>query len=181
MKFSDFRAGFFKTFAVICVSAVLAVSGLAQSGTSGVSGTVRDGNGAVVPGATVKISNVGTGFERSVTTNDDGSYSFPGLQPSVYKLEITANGFKRLSNAELRLAVDSPIRYDPVLEAGDVSATVDVTTSSIESIVNTQDATLGNNILPQQITQLPTDLRRINNLLALQPGVTRDGYVAGGR
>lgn len=67
------------------------------------------------------------------------------------------------------------------MEAGNVSVVVDVTSNTIDSVVNTQDASLGNNFIPQQITQLPTNLRRVADLLTLQPGVTREGYVAGGR
>jgi hypothetical protein len=62
-----------------------------------------------------------------------------------------------------------------------VSAVVDVTANTIDSVVNTQDAALGNNFVPRQISELPTDLRRVADLLTLQPGVTREGYVAGGR
>jgi hypothetical protein len=181
MKFSDLKAGVFQAFATIFVSAILVVTGFAQSGTSGVSGTVRDGNGAAVPGATVKLLNAANGFERTTTTNDEGGFSFASIPPATYQLEVAASGFKKLVNTSLVLAVDTNSRFDATLEAGDVSATVNVTTSSIESIVNTQDAAIGNNINSEQITQLPTDLRRINNLLALQPGVTREGYVAGGR
>ena len=67
------------------------------------------------------------------------------------------------------------------VELGDVSAVVDVTANNIESVINTQDASIGNNFVPQQITQLPTNLRRVNDLLTLQPGVTREGYTAGSR
>ncbi len=168
----------------VCAFAILfvfAISGLAQSGTSGVSGIVRDANGAIVPGATVTLSDSATGFNRTDTSSADGGFSFLGVRPATYRLEVTASGFKKLVNSELKLAIDNPIRFDPVLQAGDVSAVVDVSTGTIESVVNNQDASLGNNFVPQQITQLPTDLRRVADLLSLQPGVTRDGYVAGGR
>lgn len=181
MRFSDLKALVHKTTAVMFVLAALVVAGFAQAGTSGVSGTVRDKNGAAVAGATLTITNIGTSATRTTTSDGEGNYNFPGLLPALYKIEITASGFKKLVNSEIRLAVDSPIRFEPVLETGDVSAVVTVTTSTIESVVNTQDATIGNNFLPEQIVQMPTDLRRVNDLLALQPGVTRDGYVAGGR
>jgi hypothetical protein len=181
MKFSDLKAKLFQGFAAMFVLALLSVSAMAQAGLSGVTGTVRDDNGAAVPGASVKLSNTATGFERTTTTSDDGTYSFASVPPATYQLEVTANGFKKLVSSGLVLAVDTTARVDPALSAGDVSATVNVNASSIESIINTQDAALGNNVNSQQIVQLPTDLRRINDLLALQPGVTRDGYVAGGR
>lgn len=181
MRFSDLKVVVHRTITILFVFAALVVAGFAQAGTSGVSGTVRDKNGAAVAGATLTITNIGTSATRTTTSDGEGNYNFPGLLPALYKMEITASGFKKLVNSELRLAVDSPIRFEPVLEAGDVAAVVNVTTSTIESVVNTQDATIGNNFLPEQIVQLPTDLRRVNDLLALQPGVTRDGYVAGGR
>ena len=181
MRISDLKALVSKTFVLTFVFAVLAISSLAQSGTTGVSGTVRDQNGAAVAGATVTLTNPATGFERTVTTNEDGVYSFLGIQPASYRMEVTGSGFKKLVNSELRLLVDAPIQFNPALEAGDVSVVVDVTSNTIDAIVNTQDASLGNNFVPQQITQLPTDLRRVADLLSLQPGVTREGYVAGGR
>lgn len=181
MKISDLKAGVIKGLAAMFVLATLTVTALSQAGTSGVSGTVRDNNGAAVPGATVKLTNAGTGFERTTTTNEDGSFSFVSVPPATYQLEVTASGFKKLVNTSLVLAVDTTAKFDPQLEAGDVSAVVNVTSSTIESIVNTTDAAVGNSINSQQITQLPTDLRRVNDLITLQPGVTRDGYVAGGR
>ncbi|MFN0141714.1 MAG: carboxypeptidase regulatory-like domain-containing protein, partial [Pyrinomonadaceae bacterium] len=118
---------------------------------------------------------------RSTITNDNGRFTFVSLPPATYKLEVEAKGFKKLVNNSVQALVDLPIVLDLALEPGEVSVVVDVTGGSIESVVNTQDASVGNNFVPAQITELPTDLRRINDLLALQPGVTRDGYVAGGR
>lgn len=181
MRFSVLKALSRKYIALLFVLTISTVSGLAQTGTSSVSGTIRDNNGAVVPGATVKLLNSATGFERTTTTSNEGVYNFASVPPATYQLEVTASGFKKLVSTGVVLAVDTNARFDSTLEAGDVSATVNVTASSIESIVNTQDAAVGNNINSEQIIQLPTDLRRVNDLLALQPGVTRDGYVAGGR
>lgn len=181
MKFSDLKTMFKQGVVLLFVLAVSTVAGFAQAGRSSVSGTIRDNNGAVVPGATVKLLNSATGFERTTTTSTDGAYSFNSVPPATYQLEVSASGFKKLVNNGLVLAVDTNARFDSTLETGDVSAVVNVTASSIESIVNTQDAAIGNNINSEQITQLPTDLRRVNDLLSLQPGVTRDGYVAGGR
>lgn len=166
-------------FAVLLIG--LSVSAFGQAGTSGIRGTVVDQNGAAVAGATVKIANPATGFNRSVTTSEDGKFSFPGIPPATYRVEVEAANFKKLVNASVQALVDSPIDIDLAMQPGDVTAVVDVTSNTIESVVNTQDASLGNNFVPQQITQLPTDLRRVADLLTLQPGVTREGYVAGGR
>ena len=127
MKFSVLKTMFHQSIVLLFVLAVSTVAGFAQAGTTGVSGTVKDQNGGAVPGATVKITNSATSFERSTTTNADGSFSILGVPPATYRMEISATGFKKVVNAELRLLVDSPSRFDPTLEAGDVSAVVDVT------------------------------------------------------
>ncbi|HEX9003088.1 MAG TPA: TonB-dependent receptor, partial [Blastocatellia bacterium] len=67
------------------------------------------------------------------------------------------------------------------LEVGQVTEVVNVSASAAENIINTQDASLGNNFVAQQIIQLPLNARNVGNLLSLQPGVTQSGYVAGGR
>jgi hypothetical protein len=152
-----------------------------QAGTSGIRGTVTDQNAAAVAGATVRITNPATGFTRTVTTSEDGKFSFPGIAPATYRVEVEAANFKKLVNTNVQALVESPIEVNLALQPGDVTAVVDITSNTIESVVNTQDASLGNNFVPQQITQLPTDLRRVADLLSLQPGVTREGYVAGGR
>ncbi|MCB1024558.1 MAG: carboxypeptidase regulatory-like domain-containing protein, partial [Acidobacteria bacterium] len=181
MSFSFERS---KTFlAVLTFVFAFAMAGgvYAQSGTSSIRGVVSDQTGAAVPGATVTISNPGTGFSRTTTTNSSGSYSFPGVPPATYSLSVEAGNFKKAVNSSVIASVDSSAEVNIALEPGDVTAVVDVTSNTIESVVNTQDASIGNNFVPQQITQLPTNLRRVNDLLSLQPGVTREGYVAGGR
>ncbi|MEP6900981.1 MAG: TonB-dependent receptor [Actinomycetota bacterium] len=181
MKLSISKTKIFLILATMLFSIFLASSINAQSGTTGISGTVSDQNGAAVPGATVKLTNPATGFDRSLITETDGKFNFPGIPPATYRLEVVASNFKKLVNANVQALVDSPIELNLPLEPGNVSAVVDITSNTIESVVNTQDASIGNNFVPQQITQLPTDLRRVVDLLTLQPAVTREGYVAGGR
>ncbi len=181
MNFSYLRTKAVSGLATVIAALLFASAIFAQSGTSGVSGTVSDQTGAVVPGATVTLINTATGLSRSTISSDSGRYTFASIQPSSYRLEVTATGFKKAINTEVQARVDSPVEINIALEAGDVSVVVDVTTGSIESVVNQTDSTIGNTFVPAQIVQLPTDLRRVNDLLTLQPGVTRDGYVAGGR
>ena len=164
---------------LICFLLIGGVS--AQSGVSSIRGTVTDQNGAIVAGATLKLSNPATGFSRTTVTDNDGKYSFPSIPAATYKLEVTASNFKTSVRSDFAASVDSTAELNFSLQPGDVSAVVNVNSSSIESIVNTQDASIGNNFVPKQIVDLPTNLRRVNDLLTLQPGVTREGYVNGGR
>ena len=71
-----------KIVIALMVCLALCLTAIAQSGTSSIRGTITDKNGAVIAGATVKLSNPVTGFSRSVTTDNDGKYSFPGMRSS---------------------------------------------------------------------------------------------------
>ncbi len=181
MNFGFIKSKVFLTLVTMILSVMMLGNAFAQSGTSTIRGNVSDQTGAAVPGATVTVRNPANNFSRSTTTNADGSFSFPGLPPATYNLTVEAGSFKKAVVTGVQALVDNTAVRNIPLEAGDVSATVDVTANTIESVVNTQDASIGNNFVPQQITQLPTNLRRVNDLLSLQPGVTREGYVAGGR
>ena len=88
-----------KSVLLLAVFALLALPGLAwaQAGTATVSGTVKDTQGAVLPGATVTITNNANGAVRTTVTNDTGSYSMPGLPPGEYvmKFELASPSSKR--------------------------------------------------------------------------------------
>jgi hypothetical protein len=167
---------------MIAVIAVLCIwRAEAQSGTSSVSGTVFDQSGTVIAGASVRLGNADKGFARSVTTKDNGSFTFQAIQPGIYCIEVEMKGFKKFINNDVRKFVDSPTDIDAVLEIGSINETVTVTQSTADALINTQDATVGNPFNSNQVTQLPVEARDVSNLLTLQPGVTRFGYVAGGR
>ncbi|HEV8486199.1 MAG TPA: carboxypeptidase-like regulatory domain-containing protein [Blastocatellia bacterium] len=154
---------------------------LAQSGTSSVSGVVVDPQGRAVSGATVKLTNAQKNFSRVQTTTENGAYRFTSIPPETYQLEATASGFKKGVVSEVRASVDKPSNIDIQLEVGNIAESATVTAASGDVLVNKQDASLGNNFVSQQITQLPLESRNVVSLLSLQPGVTRDGYVTGSR
>jgi len=163
------------------VLALLATASLAQTGSSSVRGSVQDPQGNVVVGATVTLSNPETNFTRTATTGDSGQFTFESISPGTYRLEVEAKGFKKAILNDLRALVSKPTEVTVPLEVGAVTESVSVTAGANESIINTQDASLGNNFVAQQITQLPLNARNVANLLSLQPGVTPSGYVTGGR
>ena len=145
MKFSIVSTKFFTLLTMVLLSICLSGNASAQSGTTGIRGTVADQNGAAVAGATVRLLNPGTGFNRSGTTSEDGKFNFPGIPPATYRLEVEAAGFKKSSTTDVQALVDKQTTIPVKLEIGDVSALVEVSADGIESIVNTQDASLGNN------------------------------------
>jgi len=152
----------------------------AQSGGTTIRGTVKDPNGNVVAGATVTITDTARNFTRTQTTNEDGGYIFTAIPPGTYKLDVTAPGFKTASASGLVALVDTPTVKDVQLEIGAVSETVDVTAGA-EAAINTSDASLGNSFERKRITELPLNANNVVGLLSLQPGVTRSGFVNGGR
>lgn len=153
----------------------------AQTGTSSVSGTVTDAQGNVLTGATVALTNPEKNFSRTQTTNESGSYSFSAVPPDAYTIEVSATGFKKAVLNDVRALVAKPTEANVQLEVGSVAETVTISSTGSEALLNTQDASLGNNFVAQQITQLPLEARDVNALLTLQPGATREGYVAGAR
>lgn len=154
---------------------------MAQSGTSSVTGTVIDPQGKLIAGASVTLSNADKNFTRTQTTTDGGTFSFSIIPPGQYRVEVEATGFKKAVQTDVAALVSKPTTLTVQLEIGNVAETVTVSSGTNEVLVNKEDATLGNNFINQQITQLPLEARNPLALLTLQAAVTRDGYVAGAR
>lgn len=164
------------------VCALLFTASLAwgQLGSSNVRGTVTDPQGKQISGATITITNEATNYNRTQTTSSSGDFSFELIPPGEYKVEIAASGF-RTKALKVHALVGNPTDASAQMEIGESTQTVIVEGSGREVQINTQDASLGNTFVSQQITQLPLESRNVQALLTLQPGVTRDGYVAGAR
>lgn len=163
------------------VLTLFATASLAQTGRSSVNGSVKDPQGNVVVGAAVTLSNPATNFTRTGTTSDSGQFNFEGISPGTYRLEVEAKGFKKAILNDVGALVAKGTEVTVALEVGAVTESVVVTAGGTEAIVNTQDASLGNNFVAHQISQLPLNARNVANLLSLQPGVTPQGYVTGSR
>jgi hypothetical protein len=148
-----------------------AVVGFAQS-TAGVTGVVKDSNGAVIAGADVKLTDPKTGVELTTQTNDQGVYNFPKVAPGTgYKLTFTASGFQTLVINEVALGVGNVETHNAEMTIGEVSGTV-VVTASNEVTLNTTDASIGNVIGERRLKELPIQIRNSPAaLIGLQPGV----------
>lgn len=153
----------------------------AQGGSTTIRGTVTDTQGASVAHASVKISSIATGFARSTETSATGGFTFELIPVGDYSLVIEAAGFRKAEFRGVHGLVDTVVTVDAKLEVGSLQETVQVEATSGAVQVNTEDATLGNNFVAGQITQLPMESRNVLALLTLQPQVTPTGYVAGGR
>jgi hypothetical protein len=172
-----------RTGGTVATLLVLLLTGVlwAQTGTSNIRGTVTDTQGRVVVGAAVTITNQATNATRNVTTNETGGYSFDLITPGEYRLEVENTGFKKQSVSKVHALVGKPTEINVQLEVGAANEIVEVQASSQAFLANTQDASLGNNFVTEQITQLPLEGRNLGDLLSLQPGATKEGYVTGAR
>ena len=179
-KYKLETAAIFKLW-ILVIFGLAGHTALAQSGTSSVSGAVADPQGNVVAGATVTLRNSEKNFTRTQVTNESGIFSFTAVPPETYTIEVNAAGFKKAVVSNVQALVAKPTEANVQLEIGNVAETVTVDAGASESLINTQDASLGNNFQSRQITQLPLEARDVTALLTLQPGTTREGYVAGAR
>jgi hypothetical protein len=183
MKSKSLTGYGFRLSVGIFVVLMLACGGaLAQGqGLTAIRGTIKDQQGSVVAGAKVVLTNAETNTARDTTSNDNGQFGFEGVQPGNYKVEVEAKGFKKAILTEVSALVSKPSDLSVSMEIGDLTQSVSVSVGASETLINTQDGSLGNNFTSPQITQLPLNARNVTTLLSLQPAVTPQGYVAGGR
>lgn len=148
--------------------------------TARISGLVTDANGAAVAGASVKLVDKTTKAERTDTTNEEGRYAFPNIDPGVYDITITVRGFRTAVFSDVKANIADVTIRDATMEAGNVTETVTVSATG-DVLLKTDDAAVGNNIDQRQLERLPTTNRRATGLIILQPAVSPGGEVAGSR
>ena len=144
----------------------------AQPLTSRVEGTVRDESGAVVPGASVTMTQVDTGVARNATTDDRGLYLFPQVPAGTYRVEANAAGFTTTVVEDVRVALNAPTSIEIVLDVGAVAETVVVAAAGPQSLMNTVNAELNTNLMREQVRDLPLNGRDVTQLALTQAGVT---------
>jgi Carboxypeptidase regulatory-like domain len=149
----------------------------AQSASSTtVAGVVSDGSGAVIADATVTLTDKGTNIPRSTNTNDQGRYFFADVISGEYEIEVNKTGF-RITKTAVTAKVGTALTVDLKLELGAITETVEVTTTNSE--LQTMNATVGNTLSGDALTNLPSINRDVSTFVTLQPGVSPDGSVAG--
>ncbi len=158
------------TAAVFCCLVVLLATSYARAeAAGGLSGTVTDPSGAVIPGATVTVQDIASGQLEKSTTSSDGSYAFPHLVPGNYQLRVEAAGFAVYSQAHLVVAAAGTLTVDVQLKLDSNNTTVEVTDNSLQ--VDTSSTQLGETISDKKMTAVPLNGRGFTDLLALQAGV----------
>jgi hypothetical protein len=156
---------FLLTFVVLA----LCVGVFAQGGAGELTGQVSDSTGAVVSGVEVKLTNTATGEVRTTVTSPSGSYRFPAL-PIVgsYTLEVASKGFKSTKVQNIVASVGVITTRDVKLEIG--TATEQVTVEAGTQLVQTEDASLSQNVDRKVWTEMPLEARSSNDFIGLLPG-----------
>jgi hypothetical protein len=151
----------------VCVL-VFPLAAIGQT-TGTISGTVKDSTGAVIPSATVNLTNPATGAKRTATTNGAGEYSFPSLAPGTYDVEFRSGSFTPVLR-HVTLNVTEHVALDTTMQVSTTQQEINVTSDA--PILQTQDDALGRVVDGQAIQQLPLATRNFTQILALSPGTS---------
>ena len=130
-----------------------------QSSTSVVEGLVQDPSGAVIQGCSVTLLNADTGGKQTTHTNADGVYAFLSVQPGIYALEASKEGFKSYSLSNFKVAVSQRATQNIVLGLGSASATVTVDATGSGSLWEPTSNELGTLIESENVRELPLNGR----------------------
>jgi hypothetical protein len=156
---------------------------LAQEATGTISGSVMDSTGASVSEASIAVRNVRTNLVRQSKTDDNGIFNVPALQPGIYNIEVSREGFKRARMGDFQVQVNQVASVNLTLEVGAVSESVTVTGGV--SLLQAETSTIGNVVGTKAIEELPLNGRQFLQLMTLVPGTvggySRDASRQGGR
>ena len=160
----------------LCVALLLSVLVMgavqAQTANTGtITGVVKDEQGAVVPGATVKVINRGTNAERSAVTSGEGIYELSQLVPGTYRMEVEAPNFAKYVQEPVTVNVLSRASIDPALKPAGAVAQVTVTAENT-ALVETTKTEVSGLVDQKQMENLPVNGRSFASLAILIPGAT---------
>ncbi len=149
----------------------------AQVSTASVTGVVQDSGGALVPGATVILTQTQTNTQVKTVSNDKGAFGFPSLQVGPYAMSVTATGFSTYQRTNIVLTVGQVANIDVPLAVGGGNETVTVTSGA--PIINQTDPTIEDTIDEQTVVNLPLNGRNPADLVFNAGGVADAGQNVG--
>ena len=136
---------------------VFAGSALAQlSGKGAITGTVTDSTGAVIPAASIVARNNASGITTTTASTGAGTYTFANLDPGIYTVTITAQGFEKLVQQNIHVNAMESQAYNPVLQVG--AASTEVTVTAEPPQLETSNATLGATMENEMYSALPIEM-----------------------
>ncbi len=168
-KLKTFAASFLALLLIHSVAMHVDVQ--AQVAGGAITGTVVDSSGRVIPNASVSITNLATGINRTLTTNENGLYIAPNLLPASYELTFTAPGFKTDVRTGIELTVGATVSLNMTMQVGGSKEIVQVQTEAPDVQLATSD--IGAVVNATTVRELPLNGRSWTDLATLQPGVNR--------
>jgi len=175
--------GFFRILISVMFGMVVGVglsgTAAAQAGTAAaaLNGTVRDPSGAVVPGATITLTNSKTGFKQVTQSNSTGNYSLVNITPGNYTATVLKDGFSTGKSPDFELAVNQTSTLNFDLRVGSSTSEVEVSAGAVQ--IETSTAELGTVIGTGAVNSLPLNGRNFTELLLLGPGISPQNSSAG--
>ena len=158
-------------FLVLALAVSTAAFAQSTAANGAIEGTILDSSGGVLPGVTVTITNVDTGAERSVTTNEKGLYRAPLLPLGKYRVVAELQGFKKFEQTDVSLSVGQTATVNATLSVGTVSETITVSSSDIPAL-DIARIDVGHTMSDLEVHNLPLVARNPYNFALVQPGVT---------
>lgn len=149
----------------------------AQMTVGHITGTVTDTSGALIPGASITLTNTATGVQASTKSTSTGSYTFEQVEPGTYSLRVTAPGFATQVTNGVTVHVQQTVAQSWKLAVGNVSQEVTVTAAT--PILQTQDASVVQEVNERLVNNLPLVGRDWTTLAHISPGVTSVNGQAG--
>lgn len=158
-----------RTFHVLVVLlSITAITLNAQTTTGSIVGTVTDPSGSVIAGASITVTNTGTGIAVRTSTDSAGNYVVTPLAVGRYSVTIEAAGFKKSVRTDITVNVQDRVRVDGALEVGAVTDTVEVAAAA--PLLQTDTSYLGQVVESQRIVDLPLNGRYFSRLAVLTAG-----------
>jgi carboxypeptidase family protein len=154
-------------FCIGCMVVLCSVSAFSQSTSGRITGSIRDPNGAVIVGAEGTVTSIATAEERKFKTDDSGSYTVSTLAPGMYRMTVTANGFKKTGIESIQVFLTESVQFDLRLEIGTMSEQVVV---SAGPLIRTEGPQMGRVVDSRAVAELPLATRNFLQILALSPG-----------
>src|SRR5829696_6804861 len=147
------------SFLSLCLFAVLTIHAQDLDDVK-ISGKIVDSNNQAVVGATIKATEIQTGAERTVTSNEEGKYSIIELKPGIYKVLVGATGFGTKVSAELQTVSGQNVQLDFQLSPAGVTAEQNVTVTDDDApVVDTTRTIVGGTITEREIEEIPNNSR----------------------
>ncbi len=154
---------------VLAAACLLASLGFGQESRASLDGRVTDPQGAAIPGATVSVVAESTNVVQQASTNEQGAWTVRFLIPGGYRVEVSADGFKKATQGGIVLQTADIKRVDFTLQLGDIAETITVTGEA--ELIDTSAATAGTVVSNEMITEIPVMSRIPFQLATLSPGV----------